>query len=581
MNTAPKVSICVPVYNVEAYLPRFLDSALCQTFDDYEIILVDNHSTDGSMRILEQYRDAFPDKIFVYQTDIHSGAGKGRNLAFQRSRGEYIYWCDADDMLHPNGIERLYKAAIEHDADLVRACGFKMFEADGEILSISPFLMRNAMDAAPEELIKAGTFFWLDLFKRELVEQVGPMPEDYIYEDIRYLSVIHSYAKSGYFLGLPVYYWSRNKSSTTLTANKKLCEDNIEAEKYALGHVAPEHLDAMQYTAARRTTIHWQEYWPYFDLYIAWTREQSAWFYDNEQIRADKNLFGSLRWADSLADIQFPNIIYVDGFAAAPGEERLAELREKVFHDGCQIVVLSPESCDVNENEYVKRAYEQGDMALVTGYFALKNIYENGGVFIHDNIRILSYFGYLKYQNAFFSLLDKTTYSEWIYGAPAGNEAIGAILKTYSDAWDKKGEYMPLSQRISIVLTGKYGIPLDGQQRWFGEVVSVLPPQLTVADTRFGDVYKRCAFEHDFSARAGEPEYITLPRTSLQALVAPASAGKSARERALERELAEMKKTNTYKLMMKIRTVGDGPCGPFLKRIFHWVLRVRKRYSHE
>lgn len=63
----PKISICVPVHNAEKFLPYFLDSALLQTFGDYEIVLVDNHSTDGSLAILRSYESAFPDKIFVYE----------------------------------------------------------------------------------------------------------------------------------------------------------------------------------------------------------------------------------------------------------------------------------------------------------------------------------------------------------------------------------------------------------------------------------------------------------------------------------------------------------------------------------
>lgn len=220
-------------------------------------------------------------------------------------------------------------------------------------------------------------------------------------------------------------------------------------------------------------------------------------------------------------------------------------------------------------------------MEFVSKYFALKNIYEHGGVYIHESIKILSFFGYLKYQNAFFSLIDKKNYSEMIFGAPKGNEAILDILNTYSDSWDKAGEYQSLSNRIAITLTAKYGIPQDGKARLFGETVSVLSPALSVVDTRFENSKIKCAFEHDFTAHAGEEEYVTIPRSALRVLMAPppapvkAAVGKSKREIELERELTDLKKSNTLKIMVKIREIGDGPWGPFLKKIYRRIVKSK------
>ena len=90
MSNNVKISVCVPVYNNAKYLSCFLDSVLQQNFQDYEIIFAENHSTDDSLQILRKYESVFPSKVFVYQTDTHGGPGKGRNLAFQKSRGDYI-----------------------------------------------------------------------------------------------------------------------------------------------------------------------------------------------------------------------------------------------------------------------------------------------------------------------------------------------------------------------------------------------------------------------------------------------------------------------------------------------------------
>lgn len=585
MGKEIKVSICVPVYNNEKYLPHFLDSTLQQNFDDYEIILADNQSTDASFEVLQRYAAAFPEKVFVYQTNAHGGPGMGRNLTFEKSRGEYIYWCNCDDLIHPNGIEKIYEEAIKYDADIVCASAMMVREENGEITGVFPYSKKQSMQVSNETAIKKGEVeFWLRLFKRSLIERMGPMPDDVIFDDIRYVTVLQSYAEVIRFLNFPVYYFFKRGASTTSGSSKELCEDSIAAEKYVLANCNPSCLEAVQKYVCQRISWNLDNRWQFFDLFINEAREFSTWLYNNEQIRSDRRLFDKLRWMDSLADIELPNIIYVNGFGNHPSEKRLAELREKVFHDGCEIVILSEETCNITENAYVKRAYDKGDLPFVTGYFALKKIYETGGIYIHDDIRILNYFGYLKYRNAFFSMLDKTTYSEWVFGGLAGNEAIKSILKTYSEKWDYQLEYMPLSLRISIILTAKYGIPQDGKTRLGGDIVSVVGPELAVVDTRFGSATKRCAFEHDFSRFANEPEYITLPRSSLKVMFEAAAntrRGISSRERALERELTDMKKTNTYKLMMKIRQIGDGPMGPFLKKIFRSLLKIRAKFKRK
>lgn len=584
MRNHPKISVCVPVYNAERYLASFLDSVMQQTFEEYEIILADDHSTDNSMQILREYEAAFPKKIFVYHMDGHGGPGKGRNFTFQKSQGDYIYWCDADDLIHPKAFEMLYREASQYNADIVCGNAITVKEKYGEIIGLSPYSKNATIAVSNETAIHSAEEFWRMIIKRNLIEKVGEMPENILLDDIRYLPVLNSYAGTIRFLDFPVYYWFNRGFSLSSTLTKELCVESINAANYALQHCNPKYAKSVQFFAATRARMNTNKRWPFYDIFVNEVRKYSTWFYDNEQIKENGQMLDHLRQINSLADIHFPNIIYVDGFHSAPTAKRLKELQEKVFHDGCQIVVLSEKTCDISENEYIKRAYDKNELDFVSRYFALKKIYENGGVFLHNNIRILNYFSYLKYQNAFFALIDKTTYSEWIFGAPAGSEAIAAILKTYSDSWDKKGEYMPLSERISIILTAKYGIPLDGKARLLGKVVSVFSPEFSVADTRFGDVTKKCAFEHDFSAYAGNDDYVTIPRSSLYVLMTPplgAAPPKTAREKALERELADLKAGNTYKFMMKIRAIGDGPFGPFLKKIFHVLLKIRKKFKRK
>ena len=113
----PKVSVIIPVYNVEAYLRQCLDSVVNQTLRDIEIICVDDGSTDGSRAILEEYSEK--DSRFKVIKQNHSNAGACRNAAMAIAKGEYLGFVDADDFCDLTLFEKAYTKAKSDDADVV------------------------------------------------------------------------------------------------------------------------------------------------------------------------------------------------------------------------------------------------------------------------------------------------------------------------------------------------------------------------------------------------------------------------------------------------------------------------------
>jgi hypothetical protein len=105
-----KVSIIIPVYNVEKYLEECLNSALNQTYEDKEIIAINDGSTDGSTAILQRYSN----KIKIISKK-NGGASSARNEGIKIASGEWIKWIDADDVLHPNAVAELMAEAINLD----------------------------------------------------------------------------------------------------------------------------------------------------------------------------------------------------------------------------------------------------------------------------------------------------------------------------------------------------------------------------------------------------------------------------------------------------------------------------------
>ena len=126
-----KVSVIIPVYNVERYLRQCLDSVVNQTLRDIEVICVDDGSTDDSPAILASYTAR--DSRLVVLTQPCSGAGAARNLGMSRARGRYIDFVDSDDFLAPNVLEQRFACAEETQADIVIS-GFSRYDASGSVL---------------------------------------------------------------------------------------------------------------------------------------------------------------------------------------------------------------------------------------------------------------------------------------------------------------------------------------------------------------------------------------------------------------------------------------------------------------
>lgn len=129
----PKVSLIIPVYNAAPYIEDCISSLMAQTMDEIEIIFVDDHGTDGSIRIAQAYVKNHPcNKHFHFLSTPHNmGPGPARNIGIAASQGEYVGFIDSDDVVTPDFCESLYAAAITHNADLA-FCQAKLVTPHGE-----------------------------------------------------------------------------------------------------------------------------------------------------------------------------------------------------------------------------------------------------------------------------------------------------------------------------------------------------------------------------------------------------------------------------------------------------------------
>jgi len=113
-----KVSVIIPVYNVEDYIDKCLNSIINQTLKEIEIIVVNDGSPDNSQKIIDKYVKKYPDKVKSF-IKKNGGQGSARNLGLEKATGKYISFVDSDDWLDEDALEKMYKKAIEEDSDIV------------------------------------------------------------------------------------------------------------------------------------------------------------------------------------------------------------------------------------------------------------------------------------------------------------------------------------------------------------------------------------------------------------------------------------------------------------------------------
>ena len=135
MLTEPMISVIVPIYNVEKYLPRCLDSILKQSYSHLEIILVDDGSTDNSGKICDSYAAQDPRVHVIHQPN--GGVSSARNRGIEAATGQYIGFVDPDDYIAPQMYEILLRCIRQHQADMV-VCQYTEKKLNGK-MSVSPF----------------------------------------------------------------------------------------------------------------------------------------------------------------------------------------------------------------------------------------------------------------------------------------------------------------------------------------------------------------------------------------------------------------------------------------------------------
>ena len=167
------LSVIVPCYKVEAYLPKCLDSLMNQTLPNIEVICINDGSPDNCINILREYEARYPQKIIVIDKQ-NEGVWKGRWDGIAIARGEYIGFLDSDDYVVPTFAESLYNTAKTNDADIA-VCGFDRVDLEtGKVLSREMAGERAGfvIDEDPGRLVELNGAPWNKCFKADILKQM-------------------------------------------------------------------------------------------------------------------------------------------------------------------------------------------------------------------------------------------------------------------------------------------------------------------------------------------------------------------------------------------------------------------------
>ena len=212
-----KISVIIPIFNSEDYIRSLNDSFQRQTFKDFELILVDNASTDNSVSILDELADSYGNIIVIHEKEKH-GPGHGRNLGLDRafeSDSDYVAHIDADDYVSPFYLEKLYNAMVETNSD-VAWCGFfrsgcRNASFDGESISGEPQVYTDIESLWCEK--EGCGLVWAKLFKKELFRNER-FPKDGP-DDLRLMYKIFFKARSIAVIPDRLYCYYKNPQSFT------------------------------------------------------------------------------------------------------------------------------------------------------------------------------------------------------------------------------------------------------------------------------------------------------------------------------------------------------------------------------
>ncbi len=293
------ISLIIPVFNVEEYLRQCLESIIKQSFSNYEVIIVDDGSTDKSMEIIREYEKKF--KRVKILSQRNKGVSEARNLALKHAKGEYVLYIDSDDFLKFNMLELMVNKANKTKADIVM-CNYNLYygvnNKNNRVVSYN--VLEDKIYSSSEVIDMILNFniqgqLWNKLFKRSLL-----LENNFEFESGRYVQdifpvfkVINKSNKIA-FINEYLYYYRQRETSTIHKKNTKLAEDYYHAMTSIIQYIIKNNLQVNSNS---------------FKVFRASILSYFIYHYTNTDVKSSYRDLKKSKYAD--LDVKFKDFIFL------------------------------------------------------------------------------------------------------------------------------------------------------------------------------------------------------------------------------------------------------------------------------
>lgn len=261
-----KISVIIPIYNTAPYLERCLSSITLQTYGDLEIICVDDGSTDGSGRIVDQFAER--DKRVVALHQQNAGVSRARNVGLKHATGDYIAFCDSDDWIEADMYQQMAEIMESENLDMVAVGWYKDSDEEKEEI-------RNRLPVSHEiigrdllleylykrDYYRGFAFIWTKLFRREiLLEPSGKFLEFdeklVIGEDVLYLAEVAINIKKTKYIDRAFYHYIQRDSSGSHTKDLYKLRDWVRAYERIISLFEKSHVESNTVNYVKRFLVY-------------------------------------------------------------------------------------------------------------------------------------------------------------------------------------------------------------------------------------------------------------------------------------------------------------------------------------
>ena len=471
MRKKDGISVIVPIYNSEKYLEKCITSLLHQNINNYEIILIDDGSTDKSLEICKKFENK---RIKVFHKE-NEGISLTRNFGLAKASYNYISFVDSDDYVTEDFLEEIDKR-IKEGYDVVT---FDAFETDGQQETYRKCYIPNDSNAKEDFLMQSTepSFLWCRCFYYKLFQKVKFPNQNLWYEDSATVPLLLEEAENITHIEKPLYYYRQHGSSITRNSINEKNLGILKAWERLLNESKNEYQKEIEYAVYYGISVFINFRPKFCDEFLEFYKKNKDKFIKNSYI---EEKIKKQEWIN-LSDIKL-----------IPKKVHYFQEKDKYLDtwqknaDDYEIIPLNKEKIDVTENDYIKEAYQEKQMEYIYEYHIIKILYEEGGFYLDENIELKKRIDFFRTKNLSLSMEKDNIFTKFICSSPK-NKILKDILNSYQNdhfvledgSFNKKR----LSDRIQNIL--------DEQIHYVGETIekkdfSLYSPDIVVVDVDNG-----------------------------------------------------------------------------------------------